>query len=400
MAFLPTAYTQIADSIPYCPVKDIADIIKRKDSIKVPVQKNGYLLLVPVVGSQPATGFMYGVTSQYTFKGKKPDDKYSTVNVSAIYTTKKQLLVNLKNSVLLSDNKIFLSGDWRIYLFSQSNYGLGTNIIPSKKYNPGFDLASIEEPMEYEYVKLHQTISWKVKGNFYAGGGIHLDGYTNIRDQKLDTANDVYTQHYHYSKKYGFNPHEYFVHGVSLNFIYDSRDNQINANHGWFANFNYRINPSLSKNQQANTSLYTEFRYFKPLDKRNVQHVLAFWAYGQFTTSGKTPYLNLPAIGWDQRSRAGKGYIQGLFRGFNMIYSEVEYRFPITCNQLISGTVFTDFTTTSNKDQNVKLFQYIKPAFGVGFRVLLDKATRTNLVLNYGWGRKSKAFYLNGVETF
>lgn len=390
----------MADSMPHCPVKDITDIFKRKDNTKAPVQKKGYLLLVPVIGAQPATGFMYGLTSQYTFKGNKPGDKYSTVNVSAIYTSKNQVLINLKNNVLLSENKIFLSGDWRYYIFSQSNYGLGTNIIPTKHSNPDFELAAIEETMEYDYVKFHQTISWRVKGNFYAGGGIHMDGYSNIKDHKLDTLNDHLTNHYNYSKKYGFNPGHYYVNGVSLNLVYDSRDNQINANHGVFANINYRINPSLSRNQQANTSLYTELRYFKPLDKNNVQHVLAFWVYGQFTTTGKAPYLNLPAIGWDQRSRAGKGYTQGLFRGFNMIYSEVEYRFPITCNQLISGTVFTDFTTTSNKDQNVKLFQYIKPAVGIGFRILLDKATRTNLVLNYGWGRKSSAFYLNGVETF
>ncbi|HRI19810.1 MAG TPA: BamA/TamA family outer membrane protein, partial [Panacibacter sp.] len=386
IACIANARAQTAGNTVRCPVKDIADIIKRKDSIKVAAQKNSYLLIIPVVGSQPATGFMYGVTSQYTFKGIKPEDKYSTVNISTIYTSKKQLLINLKNNVLLHNNKVFLSGDWRVYFFSQSNYGLGTNIIPSKKNNPGFALADIEEPMEYNYIKLHQTVSWKVKGNFYAGGGIHIDAYNKIKDQMLDTANNVYTQHYSYSKKYGFNPGHYSVSGVSVNLVYDSRDNQINANHGWFGNINYRINPALNKKQQANTSLYTELRYFKPLDKKNVQHVLAFWAYGQFTTSGKTPYLNLPAIGWDQRSRAGKGYTQGLFRGFNLIYTEIEYRFPITCNQLVSGTVVSEFTSASNRDEQVKMFQYIQPAIGVGIRILLDKATRTNFVLNYGWG--------------
>jgi hypothetical protein len=146
--------------------------------------------------------------------------------------------------------------------------------------------------------------------------------------------------------------------------------------------------------------LFAEYRYFKPLSKKNEQHVLGVWAFGQFVTSGRVPYLNLPAIGWDQRSRSGKGYTQGLFRGFNMVYLETEYRFPITCNQLISGTVFADFTTTSDKDRNVHLFSNIQPAVGFGLRILIDKATRTNLILNYAWGRHSKAFYLNAGESF
>ncbi|MNE22946.1 hypothetical protein D3C80_1161760 [compost metagenome] len=79
---------------------------------------------------------------------------------------------------------------------------------------------------------------------------------------------------------------------------------------------------------------------------------------------------------------------------------EVEYRFPISCNQLLSGTVFANATSTSDKDRDIRLLQYIQPAIGVGFRVLIDKATRTNLIVNYAWGRDSEAFYLNAGETF
>jgi outer membrane protein assembly factor BamA len=318
--------------------------------------------------------------------------------LSATYTTKQQLLVNAKNTLLLDDNKIFLSGDLRYYIFSQDNYGLGTDIIPQNEDE--FNLDALTEPMKYNYFKFHQTISWKVSTDFYMGMGLHLDGYSNIIDEQLNIANDQLTAHYNYSKKYEFNDKEYYVNGLSLNLVYDSRDNQINANKGWFANLNYRVNPSFNKNQAASSVLYTEYRYFKSLSSTNTQHVLSLWAFGQFLISGKLPYLNLPIIGGDQRSRSGKGYTQGLFRGFNLVNVETEYRFPISCNQLFSGTIFANFTSTTDKDRNISLFQYIQPAAGIGFRILLDKATRTNLVLNYGWGRKSKGFYLNAGETF
>lgn len=389
------------DSTKYCPELSLPELFKKKDSVLVlKPAKNNFFLVMPIVGSQPATGFSYGFVSQYTFKGKRAEDKYSSVNLGATYTEKKQLLVNAKNSVMLKNNKIFLSGDWRFYIFSQANYGLGTDIIPRYSEDDNFDLNDLKEPMSYNYMKFHQTASWEIKNNYYVGAGVHIDWYTTITDENLNVAEGQLTNHYNYSKKYDFDENEYFLNGLSLNLLYDSRDNQINTNHGMFANINYRFNPALSKNQYASNMLFMEYRYFLPLSKLNKQHVFSIWATGQFVTSGKVPYLNLPSIGWDQRSRSGKGYTQGLFRGQQMVYFETEYRFPILCSNLISGTVFGNLTSASDKDRDIRLFQYIQPAAGIGLRILIDKATRTNLVLNYAWGRHSKAFYLNAGESF
>jgi len=390
-----------SDTIPKCAVKSLPELFKKKDSVLIlkPI-KNSFFLVLPVIGSSPATGFLYGAVTQYTFKGKGTKDRYSSVNLGATYTTNDQLLINVKNTLLLNNNKIYFNGDWRYYLFSQDNYGLGSDIIPRASDDSDFVLESLAEPMKYDYLKFHQTVSFRIADNFYIGGGIHIDGYTNISDKQLDLSNDVLTEHYKYSEKYSFSANEYYVNGLSLNLVFDSRDNQINANNGWYGNINFRNNPDFGKNQSVSTVLFTEFKYYIPLSKTNLQHVLAFWTYGQFLTDGDLPYLNLPAVGWDKTSRSGRGYVQGLIRGQNLVYLETEYRFPITCNQLISGAVFANFTTASDKDRQVKLFDAVQPAFGVGLRILIDKATRTNLVLNQAWGRHSKAFYLNAGETF
>ena len=385
-----------------CPPKTILEIFKKKDSVYVvkPI-KNSFFLVIPAIGSQPATGFFFGAVAQYTFKGKEKADKYSIANVGITYTTKKQWLVNIKNNILLNNNKIFLSGDYRFYIFSQPNYGLGTNIIPpARDKAPGFSIDSIAQAMDYNYLKFHQTASFEVKKNFYVGGGINIDWYSSIVDKELDLANGKTTYHYEYSQKYGFDNLEYFLTGVSLNLVHDSRDNQVNASRGWFANLNYRINPVLFKNQDNSNVLYAEYRHFIPVSKKNERYILALWTYGQFVTSGKVPYLNLPAIGWDQRSRSGEGYTQGLFRGTNLVYLASEFRFPITCNQMFSGVVFTNFVTTSNPETNTNLFHSVQPAAGVGLRILIDKATRTNLIVDQAWGNSSKGFYLNAGETF
>jgi outer membrane protein assembly factor BamA len=389
------------DSAKQCPIKSVPDFFKKKDSaLVIKPKKENFLLIVPIIGSQPATGFSYGFVTQYTFKGKNPDDKYSFFNFSSAYTAKKQLLINAKHSVMLHNNKMFLSGDWRYYIFSQPNYGLGTDIIPPKYRDENFDLMALEEPMGYNYFKFHQTASMEIKENLYVGAGVHLDWYTKIVDKNLNVANSQFTNHYNYSNKYGFTGDEYNVNGMSINLLYDSRDNQINTNNGMFANINYRINPAFSEKQQPSNVLFMEYRYFLPLSESNKQHVFGILATSQIVTTGNVPYLNLPSIGWDQRNRAGKGYIQGLFRGQKMVYFETEYRFPISCNELLSGVAFANFTSTNDKDLHIRLFQYVQPAVGVGLRILIDKATRTNLVANYAVGNNSKAFYLNAGESF
>jgi hypothetical protein len=382
-----------------CPTKSLPEFFQKEDSIfVVKPLKNDFLLVLPVLSIQPANGFIYGGIAQYTFKDKYPDDKYSTAYLMATYTTKHQLLIDVKNNLILNHNKFFMRGDWRYYIFSQDNYGLGSDILPVD--DSDFSIISISQPMKYDYFKFHQTLSVLVADDLFVGGGLHFDGYMNINDQTLDLDNNQLTYHYQYNTAHGFSTKKYFVKGISANLVYDSRDNLVNPNNGWFANINYRTNLGIKDNGSPSSVLFAELKYYIPLSKTNKQHVLGFWTYGQFLTKGELPYLNLPAIGGDQQSRSGKGYTQGLLRGQDLCYFETEYRFPITCNQLLSGTIFANFTTTSDRDRGIQVLNYIQPAAGFGLRLLIDKATRTNVMASYAWGRHSRSFYLNTGESF
>lgn len=382
------------------PLVTFYDMLKKKENrtIEIDTSKSN-LIILPTLGYQPANGFSLGFITQYSFK-KKLEDRISLISGGASYSTKKQIMIYAKNNMYLKEDKYFLSGDYRYFIFSQSNFGLSTDIIPYGDAFDTFSFDAIEQRMKYNYFKFHQTVSYSVLPSFYLGGGIHIDSYSSIEDELLDFANQKLTYHYDYSEKYGFNDKHYAVVGVSLNLVYDSRDNLINTNNGMFVNLNYRINPKYKESQQESTMLSLDARYFVPLSNTNKQHVLGFWVYGQFLTSGHVPYLNLPAIGWDANSRSGKGYIQGLFRGPELITFETEYRFPITKNQLISGTFFVNATTASDMDGKVQLFETFQPGVGVGLRVLLDKKTLTNFLVYFGLGRDSKTFYFNDGESF
>lgn len=78
------------------PQKDLPQLIR--EALKKPpkeVKKSSSLLLVPIIGSNPATGFMFGVGGQYAFQ-MKGSSQYSTISGSVQGITKSQLLVLLK----------------------------------------------------------------------------------------------------------------------------------------------------------------------------------------------------------------------------------------------------------------------------------------------------------------
>jgi outer membrane protein assembly factor BamA len=129
--------------------------------------------------------------------------------------------------------------------------------------------------------------------------------------------------------------------------------------------------------------------------------LIAFWVLGNFSAQGDFPYLILPATAYDQRGRSARGYTQGRFRGNNLVYSEAEYRFPISaCGGVLGGVLFVNATTANNQAENLGLFESVKPGYGAGLRVMIDKASRTNLAIDIGIGDKSSGFYLAASETF
>ncbi len=112
------------------PLCSIIDIFTKEDTLKIskPYSKN-HLIAFPTLGYQPANGFTLGFISQFSFK-IKPENKISLLSGGASDSTKKQVLDVCKKHMYIGNDKFFFSGDFRYYVFSQANYGLGTDIVP------------------------------------------------------------------------------------------------------------------------------------------------------------------------------------------------------------------------------------------------------------------------------
>jgi len=145
-------------------------------------------------------------------------------------------------------------------------------------------------------------------------------------------------------------------------------------------------------------SLYLDYRRYIHFGDERQQNVLAFWGYYWTSLSRKTPYLDLPAIGWDANTRSGRGMDQGRFRGRGLIDFEAEYRRDITANGLLGFVVFANMNTVTKQESY--RFTGLHPAGGGGLRVKFNKKSGTNIAIDYGLSSYGSRFTIGLGEAF
>lgn len=338
--------------------------------------------VLPAVGYTLQTGFAVVVSANMVvYKRRKKDNILpSTVIASISYTQKSQIIFPFQSVIYLRHNRAMLLSDWRFLKYPSVTYGLG---IHSKLAN--------ENLLDFKYLKFHESVLFQLAPNIYAGGGYSLDYFWKVREvfPHVTPVTDF--------EKYGYMDHT-ISSGVMFHLLRDTRDNPINAYSGTFANIS--INPRFKfLGSDANwNSLRLEWRgYFRfPACSSNI---VALWSYNWFTLGGRPPYLMLPSTGWDKSYNTGRGYIQGRFRSNNMLDGEAEYRIRLTKNGLLGMVLFGNLESFS--EINTCRFESAAPAGGLGLRIKLNKYSRTNISIDYGWGREgSRGFFVNLGEIF
>lgn len=389
--------------------------IRQTDKAKPAEKGDIYFLLMPTVGYNPSYGFMYGIGATVSgFLGDPATTGISTALIGANYTTLNQLITNFRSNIYTENNKWLFNSDWRYMDTSQPTFGLGTGPSSTKIATNGFEIsegvfsAPIDEAqqMSYKLIRVYQTVSRKIDSTLYAGIGYHLDVYTDIEDELLNLESNppVITSTYAYNSLYGFNQRQSVLSGFSFNTSFDTRDNQNDPYKGIFMSLNCKFNNEFFGSDKNSTILWLEARKYIDLSKDH-KNMLCFWGYTNLTLSGTLPYLNLPALGWDQFGRSGRGYMIGRFRGENLLYFETEFRKILIGTRripnLIGAVAFVNFTTASNKNNNITLMEYINPAGGLGIDLMLLPKARTSVGLDYGIGSYgSDGFYIRLNKAF
>ncbi|WP_113922002.1 BamA/TamA family outer membrane protein [Cognataquiflexum aquatile] len=378
-------------------------------------EKKVTIIPMPVIAANPTTGFIFGVAPGFNWvNGDKETTSMSSVLAGFLYTTKRQLFTSVRGSIFLKDDSWMLLTDVRFNLNSQPTYGLGTdprfsNQVIDGDYPPvSDDLADgppENEMMYFNHFRFYQTALKKhADTRFFYGLGYHLDVMNNIEDKLLDLEADPprLTYHYKYQTELGMPLTAYTQSGISLNTSFDSRDNVANPYDGRLAFASLRLNPDFLGSTESSSQLWLEYRDYFNLSKTRPRNLIAFWAFGWFVTGGKVPYMFLPATGWDMFGRSSRPHTMGRFRGEDLVYTEVEWRFPLQKNKDRLGAVlFVNSTTASSRTEQVSLFNYFQAGYGGGIRYMISPKNRVNISLDYGRGvNGASAIFLNLNEMF
>lgn len=375
---------------------------KQVDKNKEAEKGDIYITPVPVIGANPAFGFIYGLgAAGSAYFGDPSTTNLSSALVGVALTTKKQTIITLKSSLFTENNEWILMGDWRYLNSSQPTWGIGTGPQSARMASNGFEFedknfkgTSEANMMEFKFFRFYETALKKMGDDgFYAGLGIHIDAFNEIKDQLLELHSNpdsaIITPYYAYTFDKGFNQKKSTLVGLSLNGSFDTRDNINNPFNGRYALLSFKINPEAFGSDQNSTQLWLEYRDYFNLTEDH-KNIIAMWTFGNFTTSGNLPYMNLPASAWDQYAKSSEPYAQGRFRGTNLVFAGLEYRKHIlstTNNPRFLGTVFyLNGTTASGEKNGIDLFDYVEPGYGLGLRINISQKARTNLGIDYGWG--------------
>lgn len=369
------------------PQKDAQDYVSRWLGFRIQTQPDSitgrsYWTVLPLIRYSVVTSWVAQVTAAGGFYlDRNPETRMSTLVAAASYTFNRQSFFPLSAVLWWKGNDWNLPFDWRYMHFPVQDFGNDVRNIEGKSYH-----------LDFNYLKLHQSLLHKTRDNWYAGLGLYVDAFWNIAAEASPTGiTNVLLE----------NGGKNFERAISPVFRiqHDNRSNVLNPEKGWYLSMIYRPTPAIRSFQEGWQSLLIDARvYVRP--SAASRNVLALWSFNWFTLGGaKAPYLLLPSTGWDEQLNTGRGYIQGRFRARNMVYAEAEYRFGISRNGLLGGVVFSNLQGFS-KDFGQTGMAFF-PAAGMGLRLKLNKNSRANICIDYAVGvNGSHGFSFNLGEIF
>jgi hypothetical protein len=371
---------------------DIFRPSKKSDSL---TKKSG-ITIIPNIASNPSIGFQIGIKAVAgRVLGNQPGTLMSVAATSASITTKNIIYFYINHNIYTPGNKWNFQGNIVAAKTVTPDFGLGIG----KASTGTEDDQVLADPERKGYVyhsqfyNIREKVYKEVGKGLFLGAGVSFDIRRNIEDRISKT--DV-TPYNIYSDRYGFDRNNYTANGLLFNVQYTTRDNQNRAYKGIYVDAGFRANQTWIGSSKNSVQFVSDFRKYFSLSSSHPEHVIAFWNWGSYLVSGAVPYLELPGTGKDPSFRSGRGYTVGYFKGTKYNYSEVEYRFPILNNKFLSGVTFFNMQT-ANDESGTNLFERWQPGGGAGLRVLFNKATRTNLCLDYAFGKYGSKGFLFGT---
>lgn len=344
--------------------------------------KRFHLAILPYVLANPLLGAGGGLAALGGFRLGPPETAFSHFEASAFATTNHQQGYLLRSELRLPRNAWILSFDWGAGRFPNPAWGLGGGTRPADR-----------TIVHRRQVQLHQTVYRRLVGHLYGGLGYMVDDFFDITDDRHAAGEATRFSAYPFGTR-----GRSLSSGATLSLLWDGRDSTVQPSRGSYLLGRFRFAPALLGSDEDWRSFYLDGRTYLPIPGR--RDVLALWAFA-WSAYGETPYLLLPQVGADPEHRSGRGLVEGRFAAKDLLYGEAEYRAHLW--KALGAVAAVNLTAPSQRGvgEGGLAFHSLHPSLATGLRILLDRASGANLVLDLAWAPgEGTAFYINANETF
>ncbi|MBN9380924.1 MAG: BamA/TamA family outer membrane protein [Chitinophagaceae bacterium] len=335
----------------------------------LPQPKN--LLAFPFVVRSLETDWGFGGIAARFFKMEKHDTSIRTsdVNLLALYTLKKQLIVVLNSTIFFPHENRIARFQASYSYFPDKFWGLGNHThfeaeepFTEKQYfiNPQF--------LQRVHRKLYVGLTYEFQ---HSGAVDYIQG--GLFDKQQITG------------RYGGN-----TSGIGPIVSWDTRNSAYSPDHGVFAEMQY-VWFHRSLGSDFNFQVFSlDFRKFFHLSEKSV---LALQGIAGLT-SGNTPFRKLEELGGADMMR---GYYAGRFTDKCLTAYQAEYR-----RLLFWRVGMVAFAATGEVSKDPKHFELdgFHYTYGGGLRFMLSKEEKLNLRVDYGMAKHSTAFNVQLREAF
>ena len=261
-------------------------------------------------------------------------------------------------------------------------YDIGGGSLPVRFWGLGYDAANNNTRTDYIQRDITSKLRYmhRFARSFWLGAGV------NMRYGKGDSF-DANGENYLLDG--GQLVKSAYTTGISLNAVYDTRNNAHSTTKGFYISLLGEVLPkALGNYNKTLFHIVAQADYFQPLWRGGV---MAVDLYGDLWSSA-TPWFYWPSVGGASRMR---GYYYGRYTDRKMLTAQLELRQTIygpigVCAWGGAGSIFD-----SHKNFDASK---ILPNYGIGLR--LATAGHTALRIDYGFGRNSHGLIINVNEAF
>ncbi len=335
------------------------------------IKKKVQLVGIPVAFYTPETEFGFGAGAQFFLLNQTNiyNSRLSNILATAIYTTKEQLILDVRPQVYFNAGDLFLDGILKYQVYPNLFWGVGRNTPDSNR-----------EQYNMKTFQLSAALLKRLPPSLNFGFEYNFENYDMLEveeDGLLDRGDIPGSE-------------GATISGLSFVFNLDDRDDISSAVRGNLIQLKAGFSSHVFGATYSFNRYVIDLRKYLNFIGRNT---LAMQVYIQ-SNYGDVPFQSLAWLGGGEKMR---GYFRGRYMDKHMYVLQSEYRWRF--HKRFTQTGFVSLGEVSGSAGAFLRSPLISTGGGLRFKVLKDKSTIVRLDIGIGQSGNS-GFYFGVNEAF